>query len=304
MSILYGQTVGLQTFDIIKSVSNVREDSEIDNNNLISMAQTLYNGGILPDIYTRVENGRYACYDGLHRLLARRMCNRHTIPCKIMNISIEEARDHSYKYNCGTGWSEGKKARECCKLYKEGKDVKEIVIKRPDVGDETNVQKYIRIGHFLHPELLENLGKGGRGGTIATSTALILIRVDKNVQKEIYNKNNNKLTESKAKELIQNYRNQPSLLTDIKRSAPSQFSQQIQTFTPVPNSNYEINTNLTPTPNLTYGINSRIDIPLTPQIPEDYISQAIIINNYVVQLAQICGFSYEQVFQALQQLRC
>jgi len=180
----YNREIRLPVDRIIKSRCNQR--FVLDESNVQRLTAALLNGSTLPPIFVRTEGEFYACYDGFHRLEAHRRRNLTTINAIIQECSDAEAIIISHASGTTAQWTDGEKCATYAQLYKFGQSVDQIRLRfHEDNGNDT-VKKYIAIGYYLEPSLLEKCKSGGRNGSICLGSAVILSYFDHPSQIYLY----------------------------------------------------------------------------------------------------------------------
>ena len=213
---------------IIKSSCNQRD--ELNEDHVYKMVDTLKNNRSLPPLLVRKEGDHYGCFDGAHRYSAYKFFGTEQIPVIVKQVSDEEAISLSYTANCGRSWTEAEKAHTCLQLYRSGKDIGAIIEELAQGSDKSwshdNVKKYIKIAAFLHPDLLNQVKKGGKGGSIPIGLAAKLADALLENQVELYTSFATR-TGEKDKLLDNWYRNNPHLrivhnITELRNTKTGQ----------------------------------------------------------------------------------
>lgn len=169
---------------IVKSSCNQR--FVLDESNVLRLIHAVRNGDYLPSIIVRREGNYWGCIDGFHRVEAHRRCGLSYIEAIVGNYTDAEAILISHASGTTAQWTDGEKCKTYSQLYNLGVTLDEI--KTRFNCDRTNdtVKRYIAIGYYLHPSLLEHCQSGGRSGKISLSAAEILANFNHQGQVQLY----------------------------------------------------------------------------------------------------------------------
>lgn len=107
----------------------------------------------------RLENGKYLCFDGYHRLSAHKDLKIPQISAGIYQCDAATAERISYESNLGRPWTEAEKGNFVLKNYQKGFSVTEIV-RSHHFKSAPIVNGYIRRAYWLEPSIHNRMGNG------------------------------------------------------------------------------------------------------------------------------------------------
>lgn len=166
--------------EIEKDSSNLR--NSVDPSHVSSIKEKILRGRFPDPPKVRYENGKYYCFDGMHRLTAYRELGYSSILVDIYQYDSKTAKEESYEANLGKNWTEAEKSKRFLDLYQEGRSEEEICKMYPDEGTKETIKKKIRFAYWLSPDILNLLGKG-----VTQKLADAFIDYEMNHQIAIYN---------------------------------------------------------------------------------------------------------------------
>jgi ParB family chromosome partitioning protein len=182
------------------SILNVRKQitcNEDEEGSIIDLANNIKINGLLNPLTVRFVNDEYEVIAGQRRYMAIKLLEWDTVPCNVMNVDNQKAKELSLVENIQRNqMTTADKVRAYSRLYEVyNKDINKV-ISVIHISKKT-VEKYIKINK-LPDDVIELLDKSGKEKiSLDVAVELCKLNTDKVNIKDLCNKMINITTEQK-----------------------------------------------------------------------------------------------------------